>query len=216
MQAKSPPTLWSGQGFHLPCLMGLLVLVGLAWDRLDQPLLLAFWTAVAFPIAHQLFVWLAWRLELNSGATSRVIVFGAYLCIFFALFGGRFLSLAALAWLDAGSLGVAPTARIALTALLALPAAYALYSVHRYFGLKRAAGADHFIPSYRDLPLVKDGIFRFTNNGMYCFAFLIFWAIAIGFNSSAALVVVAFSHPYIWVHYFAVEKPDMRFLYSRT
>ncbi len=216
MQAKSPPTLWSGQGFHLPCLLGLLVLVGLAWDRLDQPLPLAFWTAVAFPIAHQLFVWLAWRLELNSGATSRVIGFGAYLCIFFALFGGRFLSLAALAWLDAGSLGVAPTARIALTALLALPAAYALYSVHRYFGLKRAAGADHFIPSYRDLPLVKDGIFRFTNNGMYCFAFLIFWAIAIGFNSSAALVVVAFSHPYIWVHYFAVEKPDMRFLYSRT
>ncbi len=48
MQAKSPPTLWSGQGFHLPCLLGLLVLVGLAWDRLDQPLPLAFWTAVAF------------------------------------------------------------------------------------------------------------------------------------------------------------------------
>jgi len=38
---------------------------------------------------------------------------------------------------------------------------------------------------------------------------------AIGFDSSAALVVFVFSHPYIWVHYFAVEKPDMRFLYSR-
>jgi len=215
MQAKSPPTLWSGQGLHLPCLVGLLVVVGWAWSRMGQPLPFAFWTAVAFPVAHQLFVWLAWRMELNSGATSRVIGFGAYLCLFFALFGGRFLSLAALAWLDTASLGMDPTARFALTTLLALPAAYALYSVHRYFGLKRAAGADHFIPSYRELPLVKDGIFRFTDNGMYLFAFLMFWAIAIGFDSSAALVVVAFSHPYIWVHYFAVEKPDMRFLYSR-
>ena len=95
-----------------------------------------------------------------------------------------------------------------------VPSAYAIYSVHKYFGLARAAGADHFDSRYRTMPLVKKGIFRFTENGMYIYAFLSFWAIAIGFNSSAALIVAAFSHAYIWVHYFATEKPDMDHLYA--
>jgi hypothetical protein len=43
----------------------------------------------------------------------------------------------------------------------------------------------------------------------------VFW-IAVGFNSSAALAVAAFSHAYIWVHFYATEKPDMDFLYSST
>ena len=64
------------------------------------------------------------------------------------------------------------------------------------------------------MPLVNQGIFRFTSNGMYVYAFMLFWAIAIGFNSSAALAVAAFSHLYIWVHFFATEKPDMDYLYG--
>ena len=39
--------------------------------------------------------------------------------------------------------------------------------------------------------------------------FLTFWAIAIGFNSSAGIAVAAFSHAYIWVHFYSTEKPDM-------
>jgi Ser/Thr protein kinase RdoA (MazF antagonist) len=35
-----------------------------------------------------------------------------------------------------------------------------------------------------------------------------------GFNSTAALTVAAFSHAYIWVHFYATEKPDMEFLYD--
>ncbi|MBW1863973.1 MAG: hypothetical protein JRJ02_16685 [Deltaproteobacteria bacterium] len=89
-----------------------------------------------------------------------------------------------------------------------------MYSAKRYFGMVRAAGADHFDPRYRDMPFVKEGIFRFTSNGMYLYAFLLFWAIAIGFNSITALTVAAFSHAYIWVHFYATEKPDMDFLYS--
>ena len=84
----------------------------------------------------------------------------------------------------------------------------------RYFGMARAAGADHFDARYRDMPLVDKGIFRFTNNGMYAFAFLVFWAIAIGFGSLAALAIAAFSHAYIWVHFYATETPDMDFLYG--
>ena len=49
---------------------------------------------------------------------------------------------------------------------------------------------------------------------MYVYAFLLFWAIAVGFNSSAALAVAAFSHAYIWVHFYATEKPDMDYLFS--
>jgi len=49
---------------------------------------------------------------------------------------------------------------------------------------------------------------------MYVFAFLLFWALGVGCDSSAALLVAAFSHAYIWVHFHATEKPDMRFLYG--
>jgi len=49
---------------------------------------------------------------------------------------------------------------------------------------------------------------------MYLYAFLLFWAIAVGLNSIAALIVAAFSHVYIWVHYYATEKPDMDILYN--
>ena len=89
-----------------------------------------------------------------------------------------------------------------------------MYSVRRYFGMVRAAGADHFDARYRAMPLVDEGIFRFTKNGMYVYAFLLFWAIATGFDSMAALAVVAFSHVYIWIHFFATEKPDMNYLYG--
>ena len=111
-------------------------------------------------------------------------------------------------------LGMIP--RVVVTVLLALPGLYAMYSVHRYFGMARASGADHFDPRYRVMPMVSEGIFRYTSNGMSLYAFLLFWAIAVGFNSSAAIAVAAFSHAYIWVHFYATEKPDMDFLYAES
>ena len=51
---------------------------------------------------------------------------------------------------------------------------------------------------------------------MYVYAFLLFWMIAIGLDSSAALVVAAFTHAYIWVHFYATEKPDMDYLYASS
>ena len=133
---------------------------------------------------------------------------------FFLLFGGRVLSLFALAWMDRGSLQLQVLPRIVVTVTLTVLGVYAMYSVMRFFGMARAAGADHFDPRYRSMPFVREGIFRFTSNGMYVYAFLLFWAIAIGFNSSAALTVAAFSHAYIWLHFYATEKPDIDFLYS--
>ncbi len=212
--AKTPPSIWVGQPLHFVCVALLLALVWVAWTFLGKPFPAAFWSAVAFPVVHQIFVWLAWRLEFRSSATSKTLGFRGYLVSFFLLFGGRFISLAALAWLDRDSLELQILAQAIVTIILALPGIYAMYSVKRYFGMVRAAGADHFDPRYREMPLVREGIFRFTRNGMYLYAFLLFWAIAVGFNSAAALAVAAFSHAYIWVHFFATEKPDMDFLYA--
>ena len=209
-----PPKLWRGQGLNTFCLLALLAGISVAWANLDKPYPGLFWIAVSFPIVHQVFVWLAWRLELRSAETSKIIGFQGYLVVFFLLFGGRFVSLFALAWADRGSLHLGAFPRISITGISTFLGIYAMYSVLRYFGLKRAAGADHFDPQYRDMPFVRQGIFRFTSNGMYLYAFLLFWAIAIGFNSSAALAVAAFSHAYIWVHFYSTEKPDMDFIYS--
>lgn len=181
---------------------------------MERPTPIAFWVAVVVPIMHQVFVWLGWRIELLSSATSRSIGFNGYLFIFFLLFLARFITLAILGWWDQGSLNLPLLLVVVITTVLAIPAIYTIYSVKRYFGLARAAGADHFEERYRNMLLVNKGIFRFTDNGMYLYAFLAFWAIAIGFNSISALAVAAFSHAYIWVHFYATEKPDMDFLYK--
>lgn len=209
------PDIWSGQAFHFVSLTLLLAGTWMSWEYLGRPYPAVFWIAVGFPVIHQIFVWIAWRLELRSTATSRSIGFRGYVALFFVLFGGRFVSLAALAAMDRGSLEIPLLPRALATAAFVALGVYAMYSVMRYFGLARAAGADHFDSTYRDLPLVKKGIFRFTSNGMYVYAFLLFWAIAVGFDSSAALAIAAFSHLYIWVHFYATEKPDMNFLYVK-
>ncbi|MDX8406940.1 MAG: methyltransferase [Mariprofundaceae bacterium] len=207
-------SIWHRQFLHLLSVATLLVLAWSVWAYLGKPQPLAFWTAIVFPIIHQVFVWLSWRLELRASLTSHWIGFRMYVVIFFILFGGRFISLSILAWLDHGSLGLGMPAQAIMVSLCLLPGMYAMYSVVRYFGMARASGADHFDPKYRTMPLVKEGIFRFTDNAMYMYAFLLFWAIAMGFNSASAMIVAAFSHVYIWVHFYCTEKPDMDFIYG--
>ena len=49
---------------------------------------------------------------------------------------------------------------------------------------------------------------------MYVLRFVLLWMPAFLFQSSNALVITSFSHAYIWVHYFATEKPDMKHIYG--
>ena len=207
---------WSGQVIHFVGLAVLLALLFAAWEIIEKPFLATFWIAALIPVLHQVFVWIAWRSELRSSMISKTIGFCGYVIVFFVLFAGRFLALGILAYMDRGSLELGTLPIVLLTGALTVPSVYAIYSVHRYFGLARAAGADHFEEQYRTMPLVKKGIFRYTENGMYIYAFLSFWAIAISFNSAAALVIAAFGHAYIWIHYFATEKPDMVHLYPSS
>lgn len=213
-EKSKPPHFWEGQMLHIVSLIVLLTAAALVWTSLGNPHSQAFWIAISFPILHQVWVWTTWRIELQTSIVSRSIGFNGYLLVFALLFVGRLLSLAWLALQDRGSLNLDLTILVPVTFIVLLPGLYAMFSVARYFGIARAAGADHFNYSYRELPLVKEGIFRYTDNGMYVFAFLLFWAVAIGFNSISALVVAAFSHAYIWVHYYSTEKPDMDYLYG--
>jgi protein-S-isoprenylcysteine O-methyltransferase Ste14 len=214
-----------GQGLHLVGL-ALLLAAAAAATRLpgcsDGELLglstrVWFWTAVWEAVAHQVYVWVCWRLELGSRTLTRV--FGAwgfplYQLAFTALIVARpFLALM-LAVSNAGTLPVDRTVARALAVAALVPAAYLGYSVARYFGLARAYGADHFDPAYRTRGLVQQGIFRLSPNAMYVFGFLLLWAPGLWFRSTAALVFAAFSHAYIWVHYYATERPDMQVLYG--
>lgn len=137
-----------------------------------------------------------------------------YKVVFMILFLSRPISLIILAIADHDSFNMSIPARIIICVILGIPAAYALNSVVRYFGIDRAAGIDHFDESYRCKPLVKKGMFRFSSNSMYLFAFITLWVIAIAAASWAAFVVAMFSHAYIWVHYFCTERPDMKLIYG--
>jgi len=216
LASRSAPTFLTGQATHLIGLSLLLLLTWIAWQFVDNPSGVLFLIAIAFPIMHQIFVWITWRLKLRPLSTLAALTFPVYLVIFFVLFAGRFVSLLTLAWVDRGSLQLPIILQVILTVFFTVPGVYAMYSVWRYFGFGRAAGADHFDPRYRGMPLVRQGIFRFTNNGMYLYTFFLFWAIAFAFNSLAATIVAGFSHAYIWVHYYATEKPDMEYLYRAS
>jgi protein-S-isoprenylcysteine O-methyltransferase Ste14 len=79
----------------------------------------------------------------------------------------------------------------------------------------RALGADHFRQRYRDIPFVREGIFKYSSDAMYAFGFLVLWSIALLTGSRAALVASLFQHAYIWVHLYCTEEPDMQVIYDR-
>jgi len=213
MDNNYPPNVWSGQLLHFLALAVLLSLTWFFWIEIGRPFPFLFWLTISIPIVHQVFVWLTWRMELNSKVVTNSIGFNTYLIIFFLLLIARPITFIFLAWADYGSLGFDIAVRIIISLALLLPALYTMYSIKKYFGFIRAAGADHFSEEYHTMPLVKKGIFKYSSNSMYVFGFLIFWAIAIAFDSKVALLASAFGHAYIWVHYYATEKPDMDHLY---
>ncbi len=61
--------------------------------------------------------------------------------------------------------------------------------------------------------MIKQGIFKHTNNGMYVFGFFILWVPGLWLGSAAALTAALFNHVYIWVHFYATERPDMKRIY---
>ena len=176
------------------------------------------WWSIAVPIIHQVWVWFCWRLELHHQALSRYLGdwgFRIYAAGFAIASFFRFYTIIGLGLANRGTLEVPQGLLNAVAAVLAVPALYLFYSVARFFSFKRALGADHFDASYRDRPLETRGIFRYTRNGMYTFGFLPIWIPGLLLASKAALLSAAFSHIFIWVHYYCTELPDMNRIYRR-
>jgi len=176
-----------------------------------------FWISVEIPILHQLFVWFCWRTELHRGLLSRLFGrygFSIYAVIFSVFLAGRLFAISALSVASRDTLIANTLVLKSLAVVIAIPVAYLMYSVARYFGILRAYGVDHFDPSYRSKPIVREGIFRITSNGMYTFGMMVLYIPALWYASRPALVAAIFGHLYIWVHYFTTEHPDMRRIYG--
>ena len=168
-------------------------------------------------VAHQVYVWVMWRWELHYGGVTRTlgsVAFTAYAIGFTILILSRPVLLLAVSYSNRDTLPLAAPLSLGLAVVLLIPAAYTMFSVGRYFGFPRAYGIDHFDAAYRSMPMVEAGMFRFSGNAMYTFGFLGLWAVGLGFRSSAGVALAAFSHLYIWVHYYCTEAPDMRRIYG--
>ncbi|HSM70321.1 MAG TPA: methyltransferase [Anaerolineales bacterium] len=217
--------MFKKQGYHYFSLIILLVSVyllatgdvlsGQLWGISTQTWL---WIAVTTPVLHQIVVALVWRAELYHHKMTDCFgdsAFPIYKVIFSILFVGRPITLILLGISNAGTLNINPTLAYVLAGILFIPAAYTMYSVLHYFGINRAYGEDHFKPDeYKNKPFVKQGMFKYTDNAMYKFAFLLLWALALVFLSKAALLVAAFNHLYIWVHFYFTELPDIQYIYA--
>lgn len=174
--------------------------------------------ALLVPVVHQVYVVLCWRLELYAKKLTSWFgdsAFQVYRRWFAILILARPVSLVLLAISNQRTLALDPVIASILAGLLLLPASYLFYSVKKYFGFDRAFGIDHFEPEkYRKVPLVKKGIFRYTDNGMYTFGFLLLYVPGLIWLSKAALLAAFFQHLYIWVHHYSTEKPDMKVIYG--
>jgi len=218
--------MFEKQGWHLFFLAILLVgvallarvdvLAGQLWGLSTKVWL---WIAIAVPVIHQIFVWMFWRLELHHGLITSWFGksgFPIYKVGFTLLFVARPISILLLGISNYDTVVCPPVLLYAVAILALLPGIYTMYSVAHYFGIDRAYGIDHFDEAYRDKSFVKQGMFKYTDNAMYKFGFLILWSIALFTLSKAALLAAAFNHLYIWVHFYFTELPDIRHIYAKS
>jgi len=192
------------------------ILIGSFWNVSTKTWLII---SLVIPVVHQIYVLLCWRLELHYKLLTHYLgknAFGIYLVGFFVLFISRFISIILLSEANKNTFNLNSILKYFIISILSLIVIYAFYSVKKYFGYKRAAGLDHFDSSIAQLPFVKKGIFKYTNNGMYMYAFMFIYLPALYYQSIASLLVSVFSHIYIWVHYFCTELPDIKRIYKKT
>ncbi|WP_082333706.1 methyltransferase [Mangrovimonas sp. TPBH4] len=219
--------IFKRQFWHLAFLLSLLMVLSLLFSNLPELSEGQLWgistktwslLAIAVPIVHQVYVLLCWRFELYFQSLSKWFGpkgFQLYKIGFAVLILLRPISLVLLAISNAHTLDLPRWLSLAASLILFIPAAYLFYSVKTYFGIDRAFGIDHFYPEqYKNTPIVSQGIFKYTSNGMYVFGFFLLWIPGFLWESKTALWLAFFNHLYIWVHYYTTEKPDMVKIYG--
>ena len=167
------------------------------------------------PLLHQGYVWLCWRSELCWKTISRTIGFKAYAVIFIIIMILR-LSSIGLCFADYGTWFTPGWIAWSVSVLIFIPFIYTIYSVKKYFGFMRAAGIDHFDPSYKDIPFERRGIFKWNSNAMYTFAISVFFGLAISAGSKAMLVFATYTYIGGWLHYFCTEREDFKVIYGNN
>ena len=223
-EASSLNYLFNGQFFHL---VFILIIAAITWLLAEPSLNQGSWLGqpdknwliigISVFCLHQIIVAMVFRLQLGHALFTRIfgrldlLVWGI---IFFPFLAARPFTVMALARSSQNSLNINLFFARFLAILLIIPAGYTLWSVLRYFGLIRALGGDHFRVKYRKMGLVKEGAFKYTDNAMYQFAFLLLWSIALYFRSYPALLLAIAQHLSIWALYYCIEKPDLDLLYK--
>ena len=175
--------------------------------------------SIIIPIAHQIYVLICWRLELYHKQLSKNFGENSFLYykrLFTFLIILRPISVTILSISNSNTFYLDSTYYCIIIISLLIPGLYAQYSVAKFFGFDRAFGIDHFEPEkYKNLPFVNKGIFKYTSNGMYLFAFFLIWLPGVIFESQAALLLALFQHLYIWIHYYCTELPDIKYIYEK-
>ncbi len=170
------------------------------------------------PVVHQFYVLICWRSELYHKSISNLFGekgFKLYKIGFAILILSRPITILLLAISNANTININTSLSYVLSGILIIPVIYLFYSLREYFGIDRAFGIDHFYPEkLKNVPMVSQGIFKYTSNGMYVFGFLILWIPGILMQSKAGLLMALFNHIYIWVHYYFTEKPDIQMIYK--
>lgn len=223
-QARTMSYFFHRQLWHL---LSLFVLVPATWllarTFLDDVRWLGltntswFWLSIGLAVVHQVVVWIVFRLQIGWATLTRIfgqadlIVWGF---LFQVLLTGRIVAVIGLAQTTQNTLPVPRTLAMVVAFILLVPFVYLIWSVFRYFGLVRAMVGDHFRIKYRQMPLEDRGIFRYSSNAMYTFGFLVLWAIGLIHLSIPALLLAAFNHIFIWIHYYCTEKPDMKIIFG--
>ena len=226
MDSQARKAIFERQGWHLLALA--LLLAGVAWASGRAGLVAGtclgvgartwFWMAVACAVAHEGYAWFGWRTQLHLQLWTRAFGrrgFPLFAAGFAAVAGARALAVLPLAWANRGTLPGVATAWHALALVPLVPGLYLAWSVFRHFGWRRAVGIDHFDASYRTRPFVKQGIYRFTDHGMYLYGFGLLWAVALLAASQAALAAALFNHLYVAVQYWTIEAPDLKRIYGK-
>ncbi len=223
-QARSTSYFFHRQAWHL---LALLILVPGTWllahPFLDDGWWLGwtnttwFWLSIGLAVVHQVAAWIVFRLQIGWATLTRVfgradlVVWGI---LFQILFIGRMAVVVPLAQATDKTLPIPRPLAVVVALCLLIPFVYTIWSVFKYFGLVRAMVGDHFRMKYREMPLENRGMFKYSSNAMYTFGAFALWAIGLMHLSVPALLLAAFNHIYVWVHYFCTEKPDMDIIYD--
>jgi hypothetical protein len=211
--------MFERQGYQFSfTIVAALVLLFLG-QALDGDAKIWLYLGLLFAIAHHTYVWLIWRLELIHKWVSKTFGgngFSLYVIGFFILFASRLITTIMLAYYDQNSVQISAILWWCLILITSILSGYTFYSVIKYFGMKRATGADHFFDEYKSMPFVKKGMFRFANNSMYTYGTLIILLPGIIAESYFAIALGVFNYVYAWVHYFCLEKPDIKRIYGES